>query len=118
MARNTTSSQAGPTGRADAADAGRPEVADLPGEVGKLLEEGQPAAALTRLGNARIRSPWLANAAGVCLLRLGNPKAAVETFRGLVLSGGLILRGDVPTEFKVNFATALLADGNLSGGLQ
>jgi hypothetical protein len=119
MVQKTTSAQAGPTGQANAAEARPPEVADLLGKVEKLLEEGRPAAALQRVGSSRISSPWLANAAGVCQLRLGNVKAAVDTFRGLVLAaGGLILREDVPTVFKVNFATALLADGNLSGGLR
>src|SRR5262249_24966424 len=52
-------------------------------------------------------------------LRLGNTKVAVNTFRGLVLTaGGLVLRDDVPAVFKMNFATALLADGNLPGGLR
>jgi hypothetical protein len=39
-------------------------------------------------------------------------------FRGLVLAaGGLILRDDVPVFFKTNYATALLAAGNLGGCL-
>jgi len=95
-----------------------PEVAELLAQVAKFLEEGQPGAALERISRAKISSPWLTNAVGVCQLRLGNAKVAIDTFRGLVLAtGGLILRADVPTLFKVNFATALLADGNLSGGL-
>src|SRR5262249_18373173 len=103
----------------DAADARQPEVADLLRKVEKFLEEGKPAAALERIARSRISSPWLENATGVCQLRLGNPAGAIDTFRRLVLApGGLILRGDVPTPFKVNFATALLMDGNLSGGLQ
>ncbi len=111
MVQKMTRPQAGP------ADAGLLEVVDVLWKVAKLLEDGRPAAALTVLGDCKIKSPWLQNATGVCQLRLGHVKAAVETFRGLVLSGGLILRGDVPTVFKVNFAVALLADGNLSGGL-
>jgi hypothetical protein len=52
----------------------------------------------------------------VCLLRLGNAQRAIELFRGLVLGpGGLVLRRDVPTAFKTNFATALLMDGNVAG---
>ncbi len=114
MVQKTTRPQAGLGGRADT---GQPEVDDLLGKVEKLLQEGRPAAALALLGSCKRKSPWLANAVGVCQLRLGQAKAAVETLRGLVLSSGLILRGDVPTVFKVNFAAALLADGNLSGGL-
>jgi hypothetical protein len=113
MVQKTTSPQT------DGADTRPPVVADLLGKVQKLLEEGQPAAALEQVARSRLRSPWLTNALGVCQLRLGNAKVAVDTFRGLVLaSGGLVLREDVPAVFKVNFATALLADGNLAGGLR
>jgi hypothetical protein len=110
-----------PTGLAGPAatvDARPPEVASVLGEVEKLLEEGRPAAALELLGKSRLGSPWLANAAAVCRLRLGDAGAAVEIYRRLVLSGGLFLRGDVPAVFKINFAAALIAAGNLSGGLR
>src|SRR4051812_12600004 len=109
--------QSGPVHQANTADALPPEVADVLRKVQKLLDEGQPAAALEQIGGSNLDSPWLANAAGVCQLRLGNANAAVETFRGLVLTG-LFLREDAPTVFEVNFATALIADGNLSGGLR
>jgi hypothetical protein len=119
MVQKTTSPQMGPDSQASAADASRPEVADLLGKVEQLLANGQPSTALQRIGSSKVSSPWLANAAGVCQLRLGNAKAAVDTFRRLVLAaGGLILREDVPVVFKVNFAAALLADGNLAGGLR
>ncbi|HEV3342666.1 MAG TPA: hypothetical protein VG125_20005, partial [Pirellulales bacterium] len=43
---------------------------------------------------------------------------AVDLLRGLVLgTGGVTYRQDVPTVFQTNFATALLAVGNLSGCL-
>jgi hypothetical protein len=51
----------------------------------------------------------------VCLLRLGQADRAVELFRNLVLSGSLFLRPDLPTAWKVNFATALLMADNLVG---
>jgi hypothetical protein len=105
--------------RPGTADSRPPEVADLLGQVGRLLAEGQPAAALERIRRSRLRSPWLTNAAGVCQLRLGNATVAVDAFRGLVLAaGGLVLRDDVPAVFKVNYAAALLAGGNLPGGLR
>ena len=95
------------------------EVAEVLEKVEELLAQGQPGAALARISSSRLSSPWLTNAAGVCQLRLGNAKIAVDTFRNLVLTaGGLVLRDDVPAVFKINFATALLADGNLSGGLR
>lgn len=91
------------------------EVSDLLGRMSKLLDEGQPAAALELLGRNKQSSPWLTNAAAVCQLRLGNTSVAVDALRGLVLSG-LFLRPDVPTVFKLNFAVALIVDGNLPGG--
>jgi hypothetical protein len=119
MVQKMQSSQPGPAIKANPVDTRLPEVTDLLGQVAKLLEEGQPAAALERITRSKLRSPWLANAAGVCQLRLGRATVAVDTFRGLVLTaGGLVLRDDVPAVFKINFATALLADGNLTGGLR
>jgi hypothetical protein len=105
------------TSQANMAEIWPAEVADLLGKVHKLLEEGQPAEALQLLGRSRNNTPWLANAAAVCQLRLGNARVAVDALRGLVLSG-LFLRDNVPAVFKTNFATALIADGNLSGGLR
>jgi hypothetical protein len=113
MVRDLTAPQ---TVKAD----GKPaEVADVLAKVERQLQEGEVIRALEAIGRARISSPWLANAAGVCQLRLGNTQTAVDQFRALVLaSGGLILREDVPTAFKTNYATALLASGNLSGGIR
>ncbi len=92
------------------------EVTDLMDRVGGLLGEGQPRKALDLLARSRAGSPWAVNATGVCLLRLGDVRGAIELFRGLVLApGGLVLRRDVPTAFKTNFATALLLDGNVAG---
>jgi hypothetical protein len=119
MVRNMTSTQTIPSGRSNTVDAWPPEVAGLLAEVDQLLEQGQPQAALERLARAKGSSAWLTNAVGVCRLRLGDTKVAVDVFRGLVLaSGGLLLRDDVPVVFKVNFATAVIAAGNLSGGLR
>jgi hypothetical protein len=119
MVQKMQSSQPGPAAQANAVDTSPPEVTDVLGQVAKLLEEGQPAAALERISRSKLSSPWLKNAVGVCQLRLGNAKIAVDTFRNLVLTaGGLVLRDDVPAVFKINFATALLADGNLPGGLR
>jgi hypothetical protein len=116
MVQQTTVPQAMPAGQPASWP---PEVAGLLGQVQALLEQDQPAAALEQIRRSGLNSPWLVNAAAVCRLRLGNPKVAVETFRGLVLgAGGLVLREDVPALYKINFATALLIDGNLSGGLR
>jgi hypothetical protein len=52
----------------------------------------------------------------VCFLRLGDPNAAVEVLRGLVIAGHLNLKCDTPLVFQTNFATALLLKGNITGG--
>jgi hypothetical protein len=120
MAQKTTS----PEGSAVLAGAGAfngtqtrpPEVVDLLDKVAGFLGEGHPNKALGMLARSKVDSPWLKNALGVCQLRLGNAEAAVNVFRGLVLAaGGLVLRPDVPTVFKTNYAAALLAADNLSG---
>jgi hypothetical protein len=118
MAQKMVSPQAGPTLPFITADATASGEADVLREVEVLLGEGRPAAALERIGRSRDGSPWLANAAAVCQLRMGDVRSAVETFRRLVLAGGLFLRDDVQAVFKVNFAAALIADGNLTGGLR
>jgi hypothetical protein len=52
----------------------------------------------------------------VCQLRLGNARAALDTFRGLVLgAGGILLRKDDPAVLKTNYAVALLLTGNMGG---
>jgi hypothetical protein len=94
-----------------------PEVADLFRKVDELLREGQADKALDVLARAGVKSPWVTNALGVCQLRLGSVKVAVDLFRGLVLGAGLLLRKDVPAVFKTNYATALLLSGNVDGCL-
>lgn len=93
-----------------------PEVDSILHKVQKMLDEYQAGKALDLLRRTKQNSPWLTNAIGVCQLRLGNGKNAVDAFRGLVLSG-LILRKDVPTVFVTNYALSLLAANNLNGGL-
>ena len=92
-----------------------PEHRAVLNQVERLLRAGQPKQALDLLARSKDHSPWSTNATGVCLLRLGQADRAVELFRNLVLSGGLFLRPDVPTAWKVNFATALLMADNLAG---
>src|SRR5262249_43084068 len=65
-----------------AAEIKSPEVIELLSKVEQALREGQPAAALEAINRARVKSPWVTNAAGVCQLRLGNMKLALEVFRG------------------------------------
>lgn len=94
------------------------EVINLLTKVEGFLQEGNAENALDAISRARLKSPWATNAIGVCLLRLNRAKQAIELLRGLVLSPGVVtLRADVPVVFKTNFATALLAQGNLDGCL-
>ncbi|MEW4453472.1 hypothetical protein AB1L30_12425 [Bremerella sp. JC817] len=59
----------------------------------------------------------LKNAKGVCLLRLGKFDAAVPLYREIVFNAGCVwVRPEVPTFYKVNFATALILSGNIDGG--
>lgn len=95
-----------------------PEIVDLLIKAEKLLKEDEPRKALDLIARAKINSPWVTNALGVCQLRLGNAKVAVDAFRGLVLgAGGIHLRSDVPAVFKTNFAVALLKADNMGGCL-
>ncbi len=95
------------------------DLVNLLTRVDKLLREGEIERALDTVARSGVKSPWASCAVGVCQLRLGNAKVAVDVFRALVLaSGGLVSRRDVPDVFKTNYATALLLSGNLSGGLQ
>lgn len=95
-----------------------PEVSELLAEVDALLEKGHAKHALDIISRAKSNSPWAANAAGVCQLRLGTTKAATDIYRRLLLSSvGATIREDAPTVFKTNYATSLLAEGNLQGCL-
>lgn len=90
------------------------DEADLLTRVDALLAEDRPGEALALL--PRTDSPWLRNARGVCLLRLGRAGQSVETLRDLVFDpGGFAVRADADPVFQANYATALLLDGNAEG---
>ena len=101
-------------------DNARPTERDTPLERAEaLLRAGQPEKALDLLTRAGPPTPRLTNAAGVCLLRLGQAGRAVDVLRGLVLVPGTVcVRPDAAPEHKSNFAAALLAAGNVAGGLR
>ncbi|MFN3152940.1 tetratricopeptide repeat protein [Bremerella sp.] len=84
--------------------------------VKHLIQQKKYALAIDQLHPAG-HDVVLKNAKGVCLLRLGHYAAAVNLYRELVFKPGCVwVRPDVPTVYKVNFATALLLAGNLEGG--
>jgi hypothetical protein len=90
------------------------DTADLLTRVDGLLRDGHPREALALLPAAG--APWVRNARGVCLLRLGRPGEAIETLRDLVFDpGGFTVRPDADPVFQANYATALLLDGNAQG---
>jgi hypothetical protein len=106
--------------RAGQADADSPEaqaesIDRLVDRVRELLEQDQPHQALEAINESPAKSPRLSNARAVCQLRLGNPDRALEILRPLVVQGGIHLRAEVPTAFKLTFAAALLATGNIDG---
>lgn len=80
------------------------------------IEAGHYEAALKGAQDKGSTDFRLRNAAGVCLLRLNRPTAAVQLFRPLVFApDGLTLLRDTPNVVRLNFATALLLDGHSSG---
>ncbi len=84
----------------------------------RLAAAGQYEEALRALGSGG-KSPQVQNARGVCLLRLGRANDAASLFRSLVmLSGCTWMRPDIPTVYKVNWATALLLAGHPGGCLE
>jgi len=87
---------------------------ELLSRIARFLGAGAAENALAALPESR--SPWVRNARGVCLLRLGRPAQAVEVLRSLVFSrSGLSVRPNAHPVFLANYATALLQDGNSDG---
>ncbi|MEW4565225.1 hypothetical protein AB1K70_22060 [Bremerella sp. JC770] len=85
--------------------------------VNRLIQDGQYGQALN-LVHASGRDLTLKNAKGVCLLRLGKYDEAVSVYREIVFKQGCVwVRPEIPTIYKVNFATALLLAGQIEGGL-
>jgi Flp pilus assembly protein TadD len=85
--------------------------------VKSLLDAGRPEDAFHVVNGLGLRDAATQNARAVCLMRMGRPEEAVRALRGAVLKGGLILRDDVPTAYKVNFAVALALSGNPTGAV-
>ena len=84
--------------------------------VRSLLSQGQPKAALELIQSGDHGPPEVRNAHAVCLMRLGNLEGAVKLLRGLVLPNDVMsIDRDIPDKYKLNFATALLLEGNFDG---
>jgi len=86
--------------------------------VERLLEAGDAEAALALLDPKACEDPFLENARGVCLMRLGRSTAAVDLYRTLLVEGDTVsLKPDLPAAFLINYATALLLEQNVAGCL-
>lgn len=83
----------------------------------QMADQGDCLDAL-RLLRPQGHSLEILNAIGVCLMRLGKVDESVALFRGVVMKPGCtLLRPDVATHYKLNFATALLLSGTPAGCL-
>ena len=85
--------------------------------VQSLLHEGQPNKAIELLSRCRMGNPELSNAYEFCLLRAGELDKAVDVYQGLCLNGSVCFKPGSSTLHLVNYATALLLKGNVSGCL-
>lgn len=91
--------------------------AALLAEVDRLLWAGRAREAVEAVGLSYLSSPLTANALAVCYLRLGNTARALRLLRHIATDDAGRLRPDVPTVFKTNLATALVAAGDVAGCL-
>lgn len=93
-----------------------PEIIDLLTQVDQLLRTDRAEQALAVVEGSGLRSPWVQNTRGVCLLRLGRTNQAIEVLRNLVFDpAGFAVRSDAHPVHQANYATALLLDGNTDG---
>jgi len=81
-----------------------------------MLDEGRVQEAHKLLTRQKGNDPAIKNALGVCLMRMGSLQPALSLLRGLVIaSNGVTLSSSAPTSFKLNYATALLLNGQITG---
>ncbi|MCC9605759.1 tetratricopeptide repeat protein [Blastopirellula sp. JC732] len=90
----------------------------LLGRAKRYVRQKDYVAALQMLGNGG-HDPEVKNARGVCLLRMGRYTEALQFYRGMLLrSGCIVMRPELPTYLKANYATALLLIGQTEGCVQ
>lgn len=114
---NTQANMPAPAGRKDAKAQSTPAMEPTVREkVKELLQAGQPQKALGMIKNTDWLTEEPVNAKVVCLLRLGRPNEVLPLLRPYVVTNqNLLIKSS--SALKVNFATALLLDGNVSGCL-
>lgn len=92
------------------------KVSDVLALAQKLLDAARPKDAVELIWKYGTSSAELSNAYGVALMRAGETAKAVELYRSLCLNeSGLVMKGNLPTAFKANYATALLLANNVVG---
>jgi hypothetical protein len=86
--------------------------------VKSLLSKGYVESALQVFDDTDDEPPEVKNAHAVCLLRLGKTESAMKLLRQLVFPNHVLaIDSDIPDTYKVNFATAVLMEGNIDGCL-
>ncbi|MGE3182534.1 MAG: hypothetical protein AB7N71_12960 [Phycisphaerae bacterium] len=86
--------------------------------VQNLLDQNDVQQAIEQVRKHGNGSAEMSNAYAVCLMRSGQADKAVEIYRSaLVQPGGVCLKPEMPTEYKANYAGALLLTGNVAGCL-
>jgi hypothetical protein len=107
--RPPSDARRGATNSAPGVDSRSPSVTD------RIMEEAASGRCDLALGVANVhgvQDPLVANAKGVCLLRLGRTSEAVSLYRSLLFAPGCSsMRHDRPAYIKLNYATALLVAG-------
>lgn len=79
--------------------------------VRNYLKSGSPEKAL-HLIDKETHQPELANARGVCLLRLNKIDPALEVFKEIVFQNFICIPLTTPSLYKANYLTALILKGN------
>lgn len=86
----------------------RSPVSRLMAEVQELLDQGRVSAAIELIERSSQSGRAVANAKGVCFMRMGHFQRALPIFRDLVYSGGAFtVSGGIPVAFQINFITVL-----------
>ena len=89
-------------------------VQEILANTARLLHDSRADRAIELLRGRNDAAHILRNALGVCLMRAGQIHEAEMLFRQLNLrADGVTLRDDVPPVFHLNYATALLLNGDV-----
>jgi len=86
-------------------------------KVLNYLNSGHPEKAL-RLLDHDTHTPELANAKGVCLLRLNKIDSAMDVFKEIVFQHFICMPLTTPAIYKANYITTLLMKGFLTTALE